>query len=229
MATAIETTVIPPASVLPEGLPYRLTAADYIKMVDADIIPSDRRVGLWEGHLYEKRPKQLIHSATTSLVIMALTRAVPDDWFVSYEAPVLVNEFTVPLPDFTVVRGHPNDYCRRGSFPKADEIGLIVELADTSLRKDLEVSLPIYARAGLPVYWVVNLVAKRVEVYSQPVVEGETARYWMAETFEPGKDVPLVLDGLEVARIPARELLPEEASRAAHRCEVAPSRERWSP
>jgi Uma2 family endonuclease len=224
MATATETTVIPPASALPEaapvpagsglpeGMSYRLTAADYFKMVDADIIPPHRRVGLWEGQLYEKMAKKLPHSTASSLLIMALMRAIPAGWFVWPENPILVDDFTAPLPDFTLVRGAPNDYCRRGSVPKADEIGLVVELAETSLRKNLTVSLPIYARAGLPVYWVVNLVARRVEVYSQPVVEGETARYSVTETFEPGKDVPLVLDGHEVARVPARDLLPEEAS-----------------
>jgi hypothetical protein len=57
----------------------------------------------------------------------------------------------------------------------------------------------------------VNLVANRVEVYSQPRVEGETARYTISETFERGQDIPLVLDGREVARVPARGLLPAEA------------------
>jgi Uma2 family endonuclease len=223
MATATETTVIPPATALPEaapvppeaglpeGMPYRLTAADYFKMVDADIIPPHRRVGLWKGQLYEKMSKKLPHSGASSLVIMALARTLPEGWCIWPENPVLIDDFTAPLPDVSVVRGTANVYTSRASVPKADEIGLVVELADTSLRKDLTVSLPIYARAGLPVYWVVNLVARRVEVYSQPVVEGEAARYSVSETFEPGKDVPLVLDGHEVARVPARDLLPEEA------------------
>jgi hypothetical protein len=88
---------------------------------------------------------------------------------------------------------------------------LVVEPGDTALRKNLTESLRTYARAGLPVYWVVNLVAHRVEVYSQPVIEEGFARYASSERYERGKDVPLILDGREVARIPAHDLLPEEA------------------
>ena len=99
---------------------------------------------------------------------------------------------------------------RRGSLPKLSEIGLVVEVADTSLRKNLTETLQTYARAGLPCYWVVNLVARRVEVYTNPETVGEVARYATSEVFEAGKDVPLVLDGRQIALIPARDLLPEE-------------------
>ena len=204
------------SSGLPEGVPYRLSADDYLRMVDAEIIPPERRVGLWEGRLYEKMAKKMPHTSTGSMVAWALMRALPAGWCLWIEGPVLVNDFTAPLPDFTVVRGHPNDYSRRGAFPKAHEIGLVVEVAESSLRKNLTESLQVYARANLAVYWVVNLVANRVEVYSDPKAAGEgeggAARYATADVFEVGKDLPLVLDGREVARIPARDLLPERAS-----------------
>jgi Uma2 family endonuclease len=216
MATATEPEAAAPAQTAPthagppEGIPYRLTAAEYFRMVEHDIIPPDRRVGLWEGQLYEKMAKKLPHSVSFGLVVSVLTRSLPEGWCLWPENPILVNDFTAPLPDATVVRGTLRDYLRRGSNPAAADIGLVVELADSSLKKDLTQSLQTYARAGLPVYWVVNLVQNRIEVYSQPRVEGETARYTVAETFEVGKDVPLVLDGREHARIPARDLLPAE-------------------
>jgi Uma2 family endonuclease len=215
MATATETVkppvAAPPDTGLPEGVPYRLSAADYFRMVELDIIPRERRVGLWEGQLYEKMGKNLPHSASTSLMVMVLLRALPEGWCLWLESPTLVDNNTAPLPDGAVVRGSPRDYVRRGSNPTAADIGLVIEVADSSLRKNLTRSLEVDARAGLPVYWVVNLVAGRVEVYSQPRVEGDAARYTVSETFEPGKNVPLVLDGREVACIPARDLLPEEA------------------
>jgi hypothetical protein len=214
MATASLNPAATPAATagLPEGVPYRLSAADYFRMVDAEIIPHDRRVGLWEGRLYEKRAKNLPHAGAQNLVLAALMRVVPGDWCLWSESPILVDDFSATLPDLTIVRGTPNVYTRRGLVPKVGEIGLVVEVAESSLRKNLSETLQIYARAGLPLYWVLNLVARRVEVYSQPVVEGESARYASAESFEPGSDVPLVLDGHEVARIPVRDLLPDEAS-----------------
>jgi Uma2 family endonuclease len=214
MATATETLPPPeteaPPNGLPEGVPYRLSAADFFRMVELDIIPRERRVGLWEGQLYEKMGKNLPHSISTTLAATVLMRLLPADWCVWIESPVLVNDETAPLPDLTVVRGPVRDYLRRGSNPAVADIGLVLEVADTSLRKNLTRSLRTYARAGIPVYWVVNLVANRVEVYSQPIIEGDAARYASAEVFEPGKEVPLVLGGREVARIPARDLLPVE-------------------
>ena len=211
-ATVMETPTAPaaPAADLPEGVPYRLSADDYFRMVDADIIPADRRVGLWKGRLYEKMAKKLPHSGAQNLLVPALLRVLPGEWCLWGESPILVDDFTAPLPDLSLVRGNPNVYTRRGSVPKLGEIGLVVEVADTSLRKNLTETLQTYARAGLPCYWVVNLVDRRVEVYSDPRVEDGVARYAASEVFEAGRDVPLVLDGRAIASIPARDLLPEE-------------------
>jgi Uma2 family endonuclease len=215
MTTASLTPPVTPAAPAdgpPLGLPYRMTADQFFKAVEADVFPPDRRIGLWEGQLYEKMAKKLPHSGAYSLLLTALMRALPEAWCLWPENPILIDDFSAPLPDASVVRGHPNVYTGRSSVPKAGEIGLVVEVAVSSLRKNLTESLEIDARAGLPSYWIVNLVAKRIEVFSHPRVEGEVASYAAVEQFEPGKGVPLWLDGREVARIPVSELLPEEAS-----------------
>ena len=215
MATA-ETTPSPQAppeatAGAPEGVPYPLSAADYFRMVDADIIPADRRVGLWKGMLYEKMAKKLPHAGASSKVPLAFWRVLPEGWCVWPDNPILLDDFSAPLPDVAIVRGGPDDYTGRGSVPKAGEIGLVVELSDSSLRKDRTRTLEVYAAAGLPYYWVVNLVDRRVEVYSGPKVEGGIASYAAAETFGAGRDVPVVLDGREAARVPVVDLLPREA------------------
>src|SRR4051794_13957460 len=102
-----------PAS-LPEGVPYRLSADDYFRMVEADIIPSDRRVGLWNGQLYEKMAKSLRHAVAHSLLLHALTPVFPEGWCHWFESPIRADDFSAPSPDLCVVRGHPNDYTRRG-------------------------------------------------------------------------------------------------------------------
>ena len=219
-ATPLETAILESSAVpseplvgRPEGLPYRLSANDYFRMVDADIIPTERRVGLWEGYLYEKMAKKMAHSGASSKVTTALIRAIPNEWCLWPENPILIDNFTAPLPDVSVVRGCSDDYTGRDSVPKAGEVGLVVELAESSLRKNLTTTLQIYARAGLPVYWVVNLVARRVEVYSEPrVEESGVARYTSVAMFEGDQDVPLVLDGREIALIPASDLIPKEAA-----------------
>jgi Uma2 family endonuclease len=110
------------------------------------------------------------------------------------------------LPDLALVRGQADDY--RNQRPGPADVGLVIEVADTSLRKDLTRALEGYARAMIPVYWIINLVARRIEVYSRPVVREGVPVYESLVAYGPDDSVPLVLDGREVARIPARDILP---------------------
>ena len=198
---------------LPEGMPYRLTAQEFFQMVEADILPPKRRIALWEGQLYEKMAKKMPHAVGSSKVNMTLLRSLPEGWSLWPENPILIDDFTAPLPDVSIIRGTPDDFIRKSSVPKTEDIGLVVEIAEASLQKNLTTTLQIYARAGLPVYWVVNLVARRVEVYSEPrVAEDGVAGYSSVAMFDTDHDVPLVLGGREVARIPARALIPVEVS-----------------
>ncbi|MFO0949911.1 MAG: Uma2 family endonuclease [Isosphaeraceae bacterium] len=105
-----------------------------------------------------------------------------------------------------MIRGQPDDYTRRGTVPRAEEIGLVVEIADSSLRQDRGETLRTYARAGLATYWVVNLVSRRVEVFRA----GRKASPPGTRTVRRSSPArrALRLDGAEAARIPARDLLP---------------------
>jgi Uma2 family endonuclease len=81
---------------------------------------------------------------------------------------------------------------------------LLVEAADTSLDRDRGVKKMAYARGRIPVYWIINLVDRQVEVYSDP----RRGQYRSTQVFEPGQDVPVVIDGVEVGRIAVADLLP---------------------
>jgi Uma2 family endonuclease len=194
---------------LPEGEPYRMTAEEFFHAVEAGVFPPDRRLGLWEGQLYEKMAKKLAHAASSEMARLALSRVLPEGWSLWGENPILVDNITAPLPDLTVVRGAPIDYFRRNSVPKAPDIGLVVELADATLKRNLKETLAKYAASGLPAYWVVNLVDRRIECFTDPQPAAGTAAFARAERFGPGEEVPLVLDGREVARVPVNDLLPE--------------------
>ena len=87
------------------------------------MFPRSLRIELWEGQIYEKMAKKLPQSGSQNLVVPTLMRTLPRDWCTWAESPILVDDFTPPLPDVAVVRGNPNFYTSRGSFPKADEIG----------------------------------------------------------------------------------------------------------
>jgi Uma2 family endonuclease len=83
-------------------------------------------------------------------------------------------------------------------------VALLIESSETSLARDQGPKLSNYAKAGIPVYWISNLVDNQVEVYSQPGPDGYQAHV----VFKPGQDVPVVIDGVEVGRIAVAALLP---------------------
>lgn len=90
----------------------------------------------------------------------------------------------------------------------AADVGLVIEVADSSLLRDQRDKTRIYARAGIPVYWIVNLVDRRIEVYSQPTGPTAVPAYQSFQTYQPGDAVPLVLDGNPAGSVPAADLLP---------------------
>jgi Uma2 family endonuclease len=207
VATAID--MATPAE-RPGGDPYRLNASDYYQMIDSGIIPPGRRVYLWDGRLFEKMAKKQPHAIAHSKLARVLFREVPSDrWYVSTENPVEVAGDKVPLPDLAVVRGDPDRYPTRP--PAAADVALIAEIMDTSASKDLGANLLAYARAKIPVYWVINIRSRRIEVYSDPVGEGEIPEgYSKSEQFGPGESVVLRLDGCEPIVIPVDQVLPAE-------------------
>jgi Uma2 family endonuclease len=111
-----------------------------------------------------------------------------------------------PEPDVAVVRGSDDDYSDH--HPGPEDVPLLVEVADTSLRRDRGFKKAIYAKARIAVYWIVNLIDRRVEVYTQPTGPAAAPDYGQHQDFGETDQVPLVIEGREVARIAVSELLP---------------------
>ncbi|HKI20980.1 MAG TPA: Uma2 family endonuclease, partial [Isosphaeraceae bacterium] len=108
--------------------------------------------------------------------------------------------------DAMVLRGRLSDYAGRRRTPA--DAALIIEVADTSYRYDRFDKWVTYAGAGVPIYWILDLNRGRLEVHTEPSGQGETASYACTQIFGPDDEVPLILDGREVARFAAREILP---------------------
>jgi Uma2 family endonuclease len=189
-------------------VPYDLTVDLFTRMVESDMIPRDRRVFLFDGRLYEKMAKTRAHGYVGAAIDRAINRRLPDRWSLWPESTVVLDPTNAPLPDFAVVRGaNPLDFAAPERYPGPGDIGLLIEVAVTSLHDDLTTALERYARALIPVYWVVDVLGRRILVHTAPhLVDGRGA-YAQVETYRPGQSLPLVLDGQEVARIPFDELL----------------------
>jgi Uma2 family endonuclease len=200
------TTQASPAALVRGGRSYRVTAEVYYRMLAAGVIPQPARVELWDGELVEKMGKNQPHVIALTKLVRALIRLVPDGWHVAPEAPLELDEARVPAPDLMIVRGQPDDYPDRP--PTGASVSLVVEVADTSLRKDVGRMRAAYAAAAIPVYWIINLPARQIEIYNAPTGPDPAPRYGERHVFGPADLLPVVLDGREVGRLAVRDLLP---------------------
>jgi Uma2 family endonuclease len=116
---------------------------------------------------------------------------------------VRIPEFDEPEPDVAIVRGSDDDYLAR--HPEPPDIALIVEVSETTLSRDRGENLLAYARGPIPFYWIVNLIDNQVEVYSDPAPDGYKAR----RDFKAGDEIPVVIDGIDLGRLPVAAILPQ--------------------
>ncbi len=85
---------------------------------------------------------------------------------------------------------------------------MAAEVSDSSLNQDRTVKAHIYARGSIPVYWIINIPDNQIEVYTNPTGPTADPSYQQLQVYQPGDQVPLVLDGQEVGRLAVADLLP---------------------
>ncbi|MEP6485985.1 Uma2 family endonuclease [Microcoleus vaginatus GB2-A3] len=190
---------------IPNDLILRLSIEQYHAIIQAGILTDDDSVELLEGWLVFKMPKNPPHRVTTRLVRTALENILPRGWYVDSQEPITLSN-SEPEPDIVVVRGDTRQYVDR--HPGAEDIALIIEVSDTTLQRDRTVKKRIYARAGIAIYWIVNLVEGLVEVYSQPLVEVEQPDYSQRLDFGRSAVIPIIIEGIEIGALAVNSLLP---------------------
>jgi Uma2 family endonuclease len=202
------TTAPPPISkrfaVPPEPV-LQLTVGQYHEMARAGVLQDGEPIELLEGWLVNKMTKYPPHSVTTFETRRMLERLVGEGWFVDTQEPITTHD-SEPEPDVSVVRGCRRDYADH--HPGPHDVGLVVEVAETSLDRDRGWKKRIYAAARIGVYWIVNLVDRQVEVFTDPTGPGEQPDYGTCQVFLSGDQVPVVLDRNEVGWIAVHDLLP---------------------
>jgi hypothetical protein len=139
-----------------------------------------------------------------------LARRLPPGWCLWPENPIAVDRTNAPLPGMMLVRGEPQDYARARRHPGPGDVGLFVEVAVTSLPKDLGRNVDLYARALVLGYWVVDVLGHRIFAYAGPETVNGRPQFDRADIVLPGQTLPLVLDGQEIAKIAFEELFPWE-------------------
>jgi Uma2 family endonuclease len=183
----------------------RWTRVEYEKLVEQSFFPSDERLELLDGVLVVKEPQGARHAAVVVAVRQTLERAFGRRHHVRDQAPVALDDSSEPEPDLAVVPGKPFDYL--AGHPASPV--LLVEIAESSLGTDRRRKSSLYARAGRPEYWVVNLIDRAVEVYREPVRSATALYGWKYRSvrlLKPGATVaPL---GAPRARVRVADLVP---------------------
>ena len=184
---------------------YQFSVEEYHRLIDLGILQEGEPVELLDGWLVKKMTRNPPHDLALSLAEYEIDRRLPPPWFRRGQSAVTTSG-SEPEPDLAVVRGPRRLYANR--HPGPADTALAAEVAESSLSHDRNFKGPLYARANIPVYWIINIVDVRVEVYTDPTGPDPNPRYRQRQDYGPGEEVPLVLDGVEVGRIPVRELLP---------------------
>jgi Uma2 family endonuclease len=188
-----------------EGIEQPLSVAKYHELIRDGILTEDDPVELLEGRLVRKMTKNPPHSLATLLLRETLQKAVPEGWYVNSQEPVTLSDGE-PEPDGTVVRGEPRQY--KDHHPGPMDLALVIEVADSSLEIDRTDKKRSYARAGISVYWIVNLRDGQLEVYSEPTGPTDEPSYRREATYGPEQMAPVVIEGKEVAQLAVRDFLP---------------------
>ncbi len=190
---------------IPMDFIWRLTLDQYHAMIRQGILTDDDPVEFLEGWLVPKMPKNPPHRIATRKTRKALEKVVPAGWYVDSQEPVTLED-SEPEPDVQVIRGEPQDYHDR--HPGGQDLGLAGEVAETTLQRDRGSKKRAYARAKIPVYWIINLPENQVEVYTEPTGPGAEPDYRQRQDYTPAEEIPLILEGREVARFRVADLLP---------------------
>lgn len=185
---------------LREGIKTRrFNVEEYHRMGEVGILGEDDRVELVGGELVEMTPIGARHLACVVALNHLLVEASEGRWFVSVQNPVRLGERDEPEPDLSLLGNRPNPAA--AAPPGPEDALLVIEVSDTTLSYDKNVKLPLYAAAGIPEVWVVDLSGRKVEVHSEPGPSG----YRASRSFGPGEAI--VSTAVEGVSLPVDEVL----------------------
>jgi len=183
----------------------RFTVPEYHRLTEIGILTENDNVELIEGYLILKMARNPPHDGTIHRILKQLLKGLPPGWDVRVQSAITLTD-SEPEPDLAVVREDPDGYLTR--HPNAIDVGLVIEVADSTLAGDRADKGRIYARAGIPCYWIVNLPDQQIEVYTLPSGPTALPAYGQRQDFQAGAVVSLTLAGQSVAGFPVQHLLP---------------------
>ena len=210
-------TLLPAISTLPVR---RFSLEEYHYLIETGFLGENDRVELLNGWIVAKMGINPPHASAVSRLSRRLERLFGDAWVVRQQSSISIpSSDSEPEPDIVVVSGPEDAYDARHPYP--DDIALLVEVADSSLKEDRGEKLQTYAAANIEVYWILNLQQRRIEVYTNPrggrrptyrkkVIYAARGSVTLREklSYAPSDTVPVAIGSKRLGTIPVDEVLP---------------------
>ena len=157
----------------------RWTVQDYHRMGELGLFDTDEHTELLAGQITLMAPKGTPHVTALHLLAHALRVRLGERALVRTQDPIQLDDFSEPEPDLAVVQGTILDYAEQ--HPRPDQVYLVVEVADSTLRQDCEVKAKLYAQAGIADYWVLDLKHRQIHLFRAPTATGYTQHLILTE------------------------------------------------
>lgn len=203
----------PLADLVSRAAAVAITIEQYQRMIDEGIVGEDSSVELLRGVLVRKDRSVIgedpmghspLHRVIIALLTTLTTRINNNHRHLQIQLPIACPPDGNPEPDAAIIRGNVRDYTDR--LPGLGDVFCVIEVAHSSLERDREEKLPIYAEASVPQYILINLQNDTIEVYSDS--DPAAGVYRTKATFTRGNSLRLHLGDGEWLEVAAAELLP---------------------
>jgi Uma2 family endonuclease len=173
----------------------RWNVDEYHRMSELGILDANDRTELVEGEILLMSAKGVPHTLTLRLLASFLNNAFDRDrsGLVIIQDPIQLSNTSEPEPDLAIVKGTMLDYARNHPYP--EDVYLIVEIADSTLKQDTQVKDKLYARAGIADYWVVDIQNRQLNIFRNPTATGYTDRLILSE---PNQFAPLAFPQVSI-------------------------------
>ncbi len=143
------------------------SVAEYYQLAQVGILNESDRVELINGEIIKMSPINSPHGGMVNRLTRILYKMLDDQLMITVQNPISLDNYSEPEPDLVVAKFDSDDYAKKHPCPA--DVLLIIEVSDSTLEKDRSVKSPLYAKAGIKEYWIVDLVNKKIEIYREPV------------------------------------------------------------
>lgn len=145
------------------------TVEEYHRLIEAGILTIDDKVELLDGHIVEMSPQYPPHAATTQRCDRYFQNLLQERAYIRIQLPITLST-SEPEPDIAIVKINPSFYGE--CHPVAEDIFLLIEIADSTIRKDRKIKASIYARDNILEYWILDISKRQVYIFRNPSTNG---------------------------------------------------------